>query len=209
MAETSQPPDKPLSAILRELSADPDRSMSVAELVEAFGPRAFGAILLIFAVACALPLPPGSSTVLGAPLVLLAPQVALGARAPWAPRSVRERRISTTHLRQVANRIIPTLERIEKVSRPRLRFLFGQVGDRLIGVVCTLLALVLILPIPLGNVLPAASVGFLSLALVTRDGVLALIGYVLAVASVGVLTLAAGIVIRTAQHLLAILSVAT
>src|SRR4051812_23710883 len=116
--EPEKAPEKPLSAILRELAADADRSVSVAELVEAFGPRAFGAILLIFGAACALPLPPGSSTLLGAPLVLLAPQVALGRRAPWLPKPVRRRSISTANLRHIASRIVPTLEKVERVSRP-------------------------------------------------------------------------------------------
>jgi hypothetical protein len=204
--EPETPPEKPLSAILRDLSADPDRTISVAELVEAFGPRAFGAILLIFAAACALPLPPGSSTLLGAPLVLLAPQVAVGRRAPWLPKRVRDRTMATAQLRQVAGKIIPALEKVEKVSRPRFGFLFGPVGDRVIGTLCTLLSLVLILPIPLGNVLPAIAVSLLSLALVTRDGVLALAGYAMTIASLGVLTIAFGIVVRTVQHLLVIVS---
>jgi hypothetical protein len=144
--------------------------------------------------------------VLGAPLVLLAPQVALGRHAPWLPRAVRERTMSTAELRRVAGKIIPSLEKVEKVSRPRIGFLFGPVGDRVIGVVCTVLALVLILPIPLGNVLPAIALSLLSLALVTRDGVLALGGYAVAIASASVLTIAFGIVLRTVQHLLAIVS---
>ena len=50
--------------------------VSVGEIVDRFGTRAFGALLFIFALPNLLPLPPGSSTVLGAPLLLLAPQVA-------------------------------------------------------------------------------------------------------------------------------------
>lgn len=206
MADDDASDEKPLSAVLRELCARGGPTVAISDLVEAFGPRAFGAILLIFAAACALPLPPGSSTVLGAPLVLLAPQVALGARAPWLPRAVRRRGISTRQLRQVFQKIIPSLAKVEKVSRPRLEFLFGHVGDRVIGAVCSLLALVLILPIPLGNLLPAAAVSLLSLALITRDGVLAVLGYLLALASAGVLVIAAGIVIGAARHLMAIVS---
>lgn len=209
MAQDDEDSDeKPLSAVLRELCDRGGPTVPISELVEAFGPRAFGAILLIFAAACALPLPPGSSTILGAPLVLLAPQVALGSRAPWLPRGIRHRGISTSQLRQVFQKIIPGLAKVEKVSRPRLEFLFGRIGDRVIGAVCTILALVLILPIPLGNLLPAAAVSLLSLALVTRDGFLAIIGYLLALASAGVLVIAAGIVMSALRHLMTIVSAA-
>jgi hypothetical protein len=92
------------------------------------------------------------------------------------------------------------------VSRPRLLFLFGAWGHRAIGLVCTLLALVLILPIPLGNMLPAAAVSVLSLALVQRDGFLALAGYALAALSAGVLVLAANLIARGLMQVLEALS---
>jgi hypothetical protein len=76
----------------------------------------------------------------------------------------------------------------------------------MIGLVCTVFAIVLILPIPLGNMLPAAAVSVLSLSLVQRDGLLALVGYALAAASVGVLALAGGVIVRTLQHLVSVVA---
>lgn len=190
---------EPLSVILRELCAE-DR-ITVGEIVDRFGRRAFGALLFIFSTPNLLPLPPGSSTVLGAPLVLLSPQVALGVHAPWLPRFVDDREISGTDLTRFFGRLLPAVERFEKVSRPRFHFLFGPMGDRLIGLVCTLLALVLILPIPFGNLLPALTIGVLAFSLVQRDGVFALLGYGLAAVSGGVLFLAADVVIDAVRHL--------
>ena len=84
--------------------------------------------------------------------------------------------------------------RVERLTRRRLTFMFSLAGDRLIGAVCTLLALVIVLPIPFGNVLPSVSVAMFSLGLVHRDGVLAIAGYLLTLASVAVLALSAGVV---------------
>src|SRR5690606_30481390 len=182
---------KPISHVLRWFCAEPDGDISVGEIVGRLGPRAFGAILFVFSMPNLLPLPPGSSTVLGAPLVLLAPQVAIGVRAPWLPKALKARRLARSDLARTFNRLIPWLDRIENAARPRLTWMFGSVGDRLIGPACTLLALVLILPIPFGNVLPAAAVGVLSLALIQRDGALAILGYLLFAASVGVLVMTA------------------
>jgi hypothetical protein len=193
---------KPISQLLRELCDQPDQQVSVREIVDKFGRRAFGAVMFVFSAPNLLPLPPGASTVLGAPLVLLAPQVALGVRAPWLPKTVARRDISLATFKAAIGRWLPWLERIERASRPRLSFLFGSVGDRLIGLVCTTLALVLILPIPLGNMLPAASVAVLSLALALRDGALAIAGYLLAAASVAVLVLTAGALTEGVRRLL-------
>jgi hypothetical protein len=176
--------------------------------MERFGGRAMGALLLVFGIACTLPLPPGGTTIFGAPLVLLAPQLMIGSRAPWLPARMRAQSIATADLRRGLPRVLRWLKRIEAVSRPRLLFLFGGWGHRAIGLVCTMLALVLILPIPLGNMLPAAAVSVLSLSLVQRDGLLALFGYALAVLSGGVLVLAANLIARGLTQALELLSAA-
>lgn len=194
---------KPLSDVLRDLCPDGAGEIALGEVVEQLGPRAFGAILFLFSTPNLLPLPPGSSTVLGAPLLLLAPQVALGLDAPWLPRKVAARKLKASVLTSITERVLPWLRRIERVSRPRLSFLFGPLGDRVIGLVCSVLAVVLIFPIPLGNMLPAASIGMLALSLVQRDGVIAILGYALALASAGVLVIAAQIVLHGVQQMLA------
>jgi len=194
--------DPPLSEMLRTLCDGPSGPIRVREIVDHFGHRAFGAVLFVFSVPNMFPLPPGSSTVLGLPLVLVAPQLAIGARRPWLPRSVGERTIDRAALAQTFSRLIPSLERVETLLAPRLSFLFGAVGDRLIGLICSVLSLVLILPIPLGNMLPAASIAAFALALTQKDGFFALIGYLLAGVSFGVLALSAATVYAAVEQLL-------
>jgi len=196
----------PLSAILRGVAERPEPTISIAELTMLFGGRALGALLLVFGLLCTLPLPPGSTTLLGAPLVLLAPQLVIGARAPWLPRRLRERTIATADLKRVLPGMLIWLERMEAVSRPRLAFLFGGVGERMIGAVCTVLALVLILPIPFGNMVPAAAVSVLSLALVQRDGALALLGYLLVALSGSFLVLAASLIAHGAHQVISVIT---
>jgi len=56
----------------------------------------------------------------------------------------------------------------------------------LIVLVCLLLAVVLVLPVPLGNMLPALAISLLALGILERDGVWILAGLTAAVISVGV-----------------------
>lgn len=188
-----EPDHTSISAIVREFTER--ESVSIGEIVDRFGTRAFGALLFIFALPNLLPLPPGSSTILGAPLLLLAPQVALGVDAPWLPRSVDGRRISGADLNKVFGPLLPWVERFEKISRPRIGLLFSVWGQRLIGVICTLLAFVLILPIPLGNLLPGLTIGVFGFSLFQRDGFFAVAGYVLAGFSAFLLYVAADAVV--------------
>lgn len=193
----------PLSAVLTEITEYREPRISVAELTQMFGGRAIGALLFIFGLACMLPLPPGATTVLGFPLLVLAPQLVIGASAPWLPQGLKRRTLSTADLKLGLPRLIPSLQKIEAISRPRLVILFNPFGERLIGLVCTALAVVLMLPIPGGNILPALAVSALSFALIQRDGLIALCGYAVAAASASILALAAHIVVRMAQHFVA------
>lgn len=191
----------PLSALLRVLADAATAPMSLAAVVDYFGPRAFGGILFVFAIPTLLPLPPGSSSILGLPLLVIAPQLAFGAERPWLPRALARRTVHPAALAALCRRAAPWVERAERLTTRRLVFLFGPLGDALIGVVCTLLAAVLILPIPLGNLLPAAAVTMLALSLVQRDGLLAILGYGLALASAAVLIVSGHLVMEAVARL--------
>lgn len=190
-----------LSTVLSRLADHPGPSVTLDELVRQFGARAFGALLFIFAVPNLLPLPPGSSTVLGAPLLLIGPQLAVGAAEPWLPKGVARQTIRTSVLADVCRRALPWVLKAERLSSRRLAALFGGPGHLIVGIVCTLLAMVLVLPIPLGNMLPALAIVVLGLSLTQRDGVLALAGYAIASVSAGVLLLSGHMIVQGVARL--------
>ncbi len=209
VTQTADPHDDkelPLSAVLLDIADHGEPRISVEELMQKFGGRAIGALLFVFGLACMLPLPPGATTIFGFPLLLLAPQLVIGGGVPWLPNGVKERTIAAADLKKGLPRLIPWLQKIEAVSKPRLVILFNPVGERLIGLVCTALALVLILPIPLGNILPALAVSVLSFSLIQRDGLIALLGYAVAITSASVLALAAHIIVSMFLHAWAVVS---
>lgn len=186
----------PLSAVLRQLGADPDGHISIADITERFGPRAFGTVLFVFGLLNLIPWPPGGTTITGTPLLLVAAQVAWGAHTLWLPKRIMRLGFDRSLFRKGLDRLLPWLERLERVSRPRLGFLFGPIGERLLGLVCTLLAIIIVLPIPGGNLLPALAVTVLAISLVLLDGVVALIGYALVAGSAALLVLFAGMIIE-------------
>ncbi len=185
----------PLSAVLLDIASRDQPTITLGELMRAFGGRAIGAVLFVFGLICSLPLPPGATSIFGLPLLLLAPQLIIGASAPWLPRGIKAHPLSLDDVRGPLMQVLPWLRRIEAVSKPRLSFLFGAVGERIIGLICTLLAVVLILPIPFGNMLPGLTVTVLAFSLIQRDGLIGLVGLALAAASATVLAAAAHIVV--------------
>ncbi len=176
-----------LSEMMGQIAADSDPTVTLGEIIHRLGHRAFGAMFFVFAAPNWLPLPPRTSTFLGFPLVLMTPQIIFGVRGPWLPNFIDERPLKRRQLADAFQKLIPWLQRVEKVSRPRLTFLFGPVGDRVIALVCFLLSLILILPIPLGNMAPAAAIAVFGLAVIQRDGILALAAYAISALSFGLL----------------------
>ncbi|MDH4384600.1 MAG: exopolysaccharide biosynthesis protein [Caulobacter sp.] len=194
---------RPLSQVMADIAAEPGPMVTVGEIVERLGGRAFGAMLFVFSAPNWLPLPPGSSTFLAAPLVVLTPQLLAGVKSPWLPEFIARRAIQRKTLAKAFGALIPWLKRIEHVSRPRLIFLFGPLGQHLIGAICLVLSLVLLLPIPLGNMAPAAAIALFGLAMVQRDGLLALLGLAVTAVSGGLLLLAVGIITTAVNAFLA------
>lgn len=177
------PAGRPLSEQILELSADTLRErISIGDLLTALGDRATAALMFIFAFPNILPTPPGTSTILGVPLIFLAAQLMLG-RAPWLPAFVAKRSMMRADFSALAKRIVPWLVRAETLLRPRLAGLTRPPMEYLIGLLALVLAVVLVLPIPLGNMLPALAISLLALGVLERDGVWVLAGLAAAVAA--------------------------
>src|SRR3712207_3776778 len=95
------------SAVLRRLAARGGERLSLNEIVQAFGERGFGAIMLLVALLNLLPLPPGSTTVTGAPLLILAFQMMLGRDTVWLPRWVCRAAVNRSGFRRGLKRVLP------------------------------------------------------------------------------------------------------
>lgn len=166
----------PLSVLLFRLANDTSRErISVGDLLTMLGDRAIGALMFFFAAPNILPVPPGVSTLLGAPLLFLSAQLMLGMR-PWLPGIVTRRSISRDDLAALVRRIVPWLAKAEKLLRPRVPVLARPPVEYFVGLVCLVLAAILMLPIPLGNTLPALAISLLALGVLERDGAWITIG---------------------------------
>jgi hypothetical protein len=138
-----------------------------------------GPLLFVLTLPVLLPLPPGFSMVLALPLLLVAPQIIVGRRRVWLPQFLLRRSIKREALVKLIRRVLPSVERVESFVRPRLRFLTGRAGAAIVGVACTIIALVLVLPIPFANLAPAVAMGAFAIGLTRKDGLFILAGYAL------------------------------
>ena len=165
-----------LSDILRNIADDPARDrISIGILFDALDDRAFGALMLVFAFPNCLPTPPGTSTILGAPLIFLTLQLMLGMK-PWLPKVIADRSIAREDFARIIDKANPWLAYAERLLRERLVFMSRRPAENVVGFLCFILAVVLVLPIPLGNMPPALAICLFSFGILERDGVWILAG---------------------------------
>jgi hypothetical protein len=179
-------PPRPLSLVLCDL-ADLGQSVTVEDLRDALGDRGFAALLIMFAAINLLPLPPGTSLVLGIPLLIVSAQMALGRATAWLPKFVLNKSIGRKHVLDLNKRLSPKLEALERFVQPRLWPFPRRTADRWIGWIAFVLALAVTVPVPFGNWMPALSIAILGIALSERDGIVLTGGIVVGLFALGII----------------------
>lgn len=182
-----------LSCIVEGLCSRAGQCVTVHEIRDALGERSFATLLLFFALVNLLPLPPGTTLVLGLPLMLVALQMVSGRQSVWLPEFLLSRSLTADQFRKLAEKMLPRLQWLESVVRPRY-WPFGnsRLAERVIGVVALVLGTVVTLPIPFGNWFPALACALFGLALAERDGIVLVAAAVAVVISVTMLGLVFG-----------------
>ena len=169
---------RPFSQVLEDIGAKQDPKLYLGELVDAFGERGFGALMLFFGLMnIAIGIIPGTTTILGAPLLLMGLQLATRVDQLWLPKWALRRWIERAAYRSGVEKVLPRVRLVERLSKPRLHVMTSELSEMLIGVATTALAFILILPIWGGNLVPALIISTFGFGLMQRDGLVVLIGW--------------------------------
>jgi hypothetical protein len=178
-----RPPQKRLSEILSEIAADTSQErITLARLMAAMETRAYGALILLFAFPNMLPSPPGLAGVLGLPLLFLSARMMLG-QTPWLPQFIATRSVPRASFAAVIDRATPWLERAERLLRQRLTLLTTGPAQRVLGLFCLFLTIILVIPIPFGNLAPSFAICLIALGVLERDGLWVIFGVTAGVAA--------------------------
>lgn len=190
--ETASPPeDLAISDRLDLLVSEaPGETVSLEWILAQLHERAFGLFLLVLALPCCIPFLYGIPQIVSLPLMFVSAQIFLGRRAPWLPKSLAARRVSTAGLSDLARRAGPWLRRIEAISLPRLGTLTQPPVDRLVGLALVLFSASIMVPLPGTNTVPGFAVVIVAMGLLQRDGVLVILGGIIGTAWISSLVFA-------------------
>jgi hypothetical protein len=171
----------------RWLNSDAEKTLG--GLIELFGPKSFAIMFVLLLAVPALPLPTGGVThVLEIIAMLLALQLIVNRDEIWLPKRWRGLKLGGDRQRRFIEALVKLIRRLERLSRPRLAFLFGhRLSNIVFGalVIAGSLGAFLAPPFSGLDTLPALGVVLLSLGVLLEDFAIVVVG--IAVGAGGVL----------------------
>ncbi|WKD51311.1 exopolysaccharide biosynthesis protein [Microbulbifer spongiae] len=174
-----------------ETSSRHSKRISLQLVIEAIGLRSFAPFLLLVGLILFSPLSgvPGVSSAMAALLLLVAIQLLLGRRHVWLPQWLLRRSISKGKLNKALNGMKKPAEFADRWMQPRLDFLVRRGGTYAIAAICSLIALAIPLmePVPFSATTAGFALTIFGLALVSHDGLLALMAFAVTALLTGLL----------------------
>lgn len=174
--------ETPLQSVLDQIQTTMDGSKSVdlKTVVEAFGDRSFGPVMVLCGLCMLTPLGaiPGIPPAFGIIVIVFAAQLLCRRKTPWMPEVLRRVKIPADKLSKVQVKMRPILAKVDAVIRPRLQWATAGKMQVLISVIAIIISLSFfpLGMVPFGVVAPAAIILLLGLGITARDGVLTLMG---------------------------------
>ncbi len=168
-----------------------DGPVRLAELAEVFGAHGSFAFLAVLSLPFLSPVPLlGLATPAGLVVVVIGLQIAFG-RPPQLPPRLGARMLPARFLPRLLHGASRVLDWVERILRPRWDWVCRWLaGPAVTGLLLALAGGLLLLPIPvpMSNSLPASAILLLSVGTMIRDGAALLLGVAALVASAAFLT---------------------
>jgi hypothetical protein len=186
MSSSTAEPEKVSEQLERFLASEGEKTLG--SFIELFEEKAFALIFVLLMGVPALPLPTGGAThVFEIVTALLALELIAGRDEIWLPQRWRRLKLAGPGRERFLRGLMKMIRRLERFSRPRLRFLFDH---RLSNIVFGLLVVggtvgAFVAPPFTGlDTLPSLGVVLLSLGVLLEDFIVVIVGVAVGVGGV-------------------------
>lgn len=161
-------------------SASDDRKTSVGQIVKALGENSLTPNLIFVALAVVSPLSgvPLFSSICGITIALISAQMLVGRDHIWLPGFVMSRQIDSDKLDRALKALRRPAGWLDRITRPRLRFLVRGPARKLTQALCMIcgLAMPLLEIVPFTSSILGTVVSLLAFGMLARDGLFTLLG---------------------------------
>ena len=175
-------------------TAEQEQEVTLEDVVQAAGVRSYGPMLVLGGLVILAPLIgdlPGIPTVVALVTLIVSAQMLIGRDEPWLPGWALRRRVDGERLRKVLRKLRKPSAWIDRLLRPRLRSMVEGRAQRVIAAACCVVALCTpaLELVPFSANLAGGALLAFGLAVVSRDGLVALIAFAFVTALAGVAVL--------------------
>jgi hypothetical protein len=202
-AATTERPEAVSHELERWLEGDGEKT--VATLIAVFEEKSFAILFVVLLGVPALPLPTGGAThVFEIIAILLAAQLIAGRDRIWLPKRWCSLELAGDRQQRFITGLMRLIRRLERISRPRLRFLFNhRLSNVVFGmlVIAGCLGAFLAPPFTGLDTLPALGVVLLSLAVLLEDFAIVIVALVVGVAGVVLEIVLGSAAVKGVSHL--------
>lgn len=155
-------------------------AISLKDFNSKLGDRSFGLGLFVFGLLNFLPL---LSIVFAIPVIFISIQMIIGYDSIKLPRFLENKTFNERTLARLIEKYLPYISAVETYIKPRLDFMTSVFFEKLVGIVCLLLGIIILAPIPGANGVPAICICMMAAAIMEKDGLLILISILLSIAT--------------------------
>ncbi len=180
---------KPVSQQITELLATHDNNtLTLDNLLRSMDQHGFGLLLVISALPVLIPLPPGLGAIPGLLIIFWSLQRLFRRQVPWIPARLGRLRLNPKFIGLITAKALPALSRLEtRLGLKSFQHAPSEWEQKATCVVLTFMGLLILLPTPFLNTIPALIVMLLGLALINQNRRLLWISNILGIIMLGII----------------------
>ncbi len=158
------------SKIIRNTISNRESRLTVEDLIKAFGSQSFSLMLIVIALPLTIPLPPGIGFIPAALLCVWSLQRTLGRTHLWVPKAIGKREISEALIMKIETKALPLCEKLEKrFLNNGLSVALNELEIRLASLAVVFLSMLIMIPTPFLNSIPAILIIFMELTILNSN----------------------------------------
>jgi hypothetical protein len=166
---------KILETAINQSNAD---KILLKDLIDAMNSVGFGLVIMIFAFGIVIPLPPPFPSIISSPLIIFSIQMICGFSAPHLPKRFSHLAVKRSVVATLVKKSLPYISKVERLLKPRLQFMNSDLMTRITGIFILFFTSFILLPIPLSNFIPGLGVLIISFGLLSKDGLVIILGII-------------------------------
>jgi hypothetical protein len=153
-----------------------DEYIRFGDIIRALGGSTPGFSLVVLALPALVPTGLPIAAPAGAVMMLIGALMVIGQADTTVPGWLARRKFTKAQLQNLVQVAAPVLAWLERLLTPRMSWMLKRRQLRMVGTIIALDGLVIFLPIPFGNMIPAFAVMVIALGMMLGDGLAIIVG---------------------------------